>query len=396
MFNKDVCVIGGCGHVGLPLALAFADRGLKVAIHDLNETSVGIVNSGKLPFLEDGAEPVLQRVLGKTLEVGNNPKYISDCKFVVVVVGTPVDEHLNPKFNAISQFFQSIMPYLRDGQHVILRSTVFPGTTEKIRQLLEKNGKSIQLTFCPERIAEGKAMEELSSLPQIVSGLDQPSMDAAATLFKNLTKDVIFLEPLEAELTKLFTNSWRYIQFSIANQFYMLAHQHGIDFYKIYDAMRFNYPRTAGFPAPGLTAGPCLLKDTMQIAAFSNNNFFLGHAAMLVNEGMPNYIVQKLKDKQSLKDKTIGILGMAFKGNNDDIRDSLSYKLKKILEIESKEVLCTDVYIKRPEIVALDAVLEKSDIVILAAPHKEYKDLTFRPGQEIIDIWNYYGKGGMF
>ncbi|MFC1595695.1 nucleotide sugar dehydrogenase [Candidatus Margulisiibacteriota bacterium] len=396
MFDKDICIIGGCGHVGLPLALAFADKGLKVAVHDINEQAVNLVNAGKMPFLEDGAEDILKRVINKNFVVANNPKLISESKFVIVIIGTPVDEYLNPKFNAINKFFNNLLPFFKQGQHVVLRSTVYPGTTGKIKTLLEKNGIEVNLTFCPERIAEGKAMEELVALPQIVSGFNQESMDEIADIFRNLTKDIVFVDPIEAELTKLFTNSWRYIQFATANQFYMLAHQHGVDFYKIYDAMRFNYPRAKGFPSPGLTAGPCLLKDTMQIAAFSNNNFFLGHAAMLINEGIPNYIVQKLKEQYPLKDKRFGILGMAFKGNNDDIRDSLSYKIKKILEIEALDVLCTDVYVKGPEIKSVQTVIDESDIIILGAPHKEYKNLEFGKDKIIVDIWNYYGKGGMF
>ncbi|MFH1428347.1 MAG: nucleotide sugar dehydrogenase [Candidatus Margulisiibacteriota bacterium] len=396
MFKNDICVIGGCGHVGLPLALAFADKGVNVTVHDMNDSAVAMVNEGKMPFLEAGAEEILKRVINKTLKVANDPVYISESKFVIVVIGTPVDEHLNPKFNAINKFFQVLMPHFKDNQHIILRSTVFPGTTEKIRQLLDKNNKKVKLTFCPERIAEGKAMEELCALPQVVSGFDQKSIDEASELFKNLTNDIVPVTPIEAELTKLFTNSWRYIQFATANQFYILANQHGVDFYKIYNAMRYKYPRTEGFPGPGFSAGPCLLKDTMQIAAFSNNNFFLGHAAMLINEGLPNYIVQKLKEKNDLKGKKVGILGMAFKGNNDDIRDSLSYKLKKILEIEAEEVLCTDVYVKGENIKPLDEVLKQADILVLGAPHREYKTIECRDNQVMIDIWNYYGKGGLF
>ena len=221
-------------------------------------------------------------------------------------------------------------------------------------------------------------------------------MNEAKGLFSALTEDIIFLTPLEAELGKLFTNVWRYILFSISNQFFQIANRQGVDFYRIYDAITYKYPRAEGLPSAGFAAGPCLFKDTMQLAAYSNNNFFLGHAAMLINEGLPNYIVQTLKEKHPLQEKTVGILGMAFKANNDDGRESLSYKLKKILEIEAGSVLCSDVYAEREDFVSADRLVRESDIIILGAPHREYAGLTIDPGKTLIDIWNFYGKGGLF
>jgi len=395
MTKYDVCVVGGCGHVGLPLSIAFASKGLKVCIYDINQDVLEAVRSGNMPFLEQGANELLKDTMGKTLFATNDPKVISDAKFIIVVIGTPVDEHLNPEFTIMKNFFNNLLLYLRDGQHIILRSTVFPGTTQKIHQFLSNNGLKVNVTFCPERIAQGRAIQELSNLPQIVSGFKDEAINEACRLFRILTQDIIILKPIEAELAKLFTNTWRYIQFAIANQFYIIATGYGLDFYKIYHAMRYKYPRAKDFPPAGFTAGPCLFKDTMQLAAFNNNTFFLGHAAMLINEGLPNFIVQRLKDKYSLKDKTVGILGMAFKANSDDKRESLSYKLKKILEIEAKKVLCSDVYIHEEGFVSAHELIRNSDIVILGAPHKEYKDLVINH-KILVDVWNFYAKGGLF
>jgi UDP-N-acetyl-D-mannosaminuronic acid dehydrogenase len=237
----------------------------------------------------------------------------------------------------------------------------------------------------------------LRSLPQIVASFDEQALHEAKELFRILTDEIITMEPLEAELAKLFTNVWRYLQFAIANQFYQIATQNGVDFYKIYTAATQNYPRLRGFPKAGFTAGPCLFKDTMQLAAYSNNNFFLGHSAMLINEGLPNFIVQRLKEKYSLQDKVVGILGMAFKGDSDDMRESLSYKLKKIFEIEAKEVLCTDPFIKDKLFVGADEVLSKSDIIVVGAPHSAYRGIKIdHTSKIIVDIWNFFGKGGFF
>jgi UDP-N-acetyl-D-mannosaminuronic acid dehydrogenase len=219
---------------------------------------------------------------------------------VVVVIGTPVDEHLNPTFHSMRKFFSGLAAHLVDGQCIILRSTVYPGTTEKIRDLVAKAGKDVSVVFCPERVAEGKAMEELSSLPQIVSGYDERGVAMASELFGRIAKSIIRLEPLEAELTKIFANVWRYVQFATANQFFMIATDYGLDFYKIYDALTRDYPRMAGLPKSGFAAGPCLFKDTMQLAAATNNTFALGHAAMLINEGLPNFVVRHLKERHDL------------------------------------------------------------------------------------------------
>lgn len=393
----DVSIIGGCGHVGLPLGIAFAQSGKRVVLYDINQKAIDTISKGKMPFMEEGAEEILQNVLGKNLFLSTEKSVISDSHYVVIIIGTPIDEHLNPRFTLFKEFLSDILQYLNDEHHIILRSTIFPGTTEKIKSFLETNGKQTKVSFCPERIAEGKAIEELKSLPQIIASFDDASFSEAKELFLELTDDIINLEPKEAELAKLYTNVWRYIQFSISNQFYQIATQFDLDYYKIFDAVTYNYPRTKSLPSAGFAAGPCLFKDTMQLAAYSNNNFFLGHSAMLINEGLPNFIVQRLNDKHILKDKIVGILGMAFKGDIDDPRESLSYKLKKILEIESKKVLCTDPFVQDDRLTSLDEVINRSDILILAAPHSQYKQIKIDfSKKKVVDIWNFFGKGGSF
>ncbi|MBF0318262.1 MAG: nucleotide sugar dehydrogenase [Nitrospirae bacterium] len=392
----DVCVVGGLGHVGLPLGIMLAKAGKRVVLYDINTKAIDTVSKGKMPFLEAGAEEILNEVLNKNLFVSNDRAVITESHYVVIVIGTPVDEHLNPQFTIFKQFFDGLTGCLKDGQHIILRSTVFPGTTEKIKEYLDTTGKRIRVSFCPERIAEGKAIVELRTLPQIVASFDSASEEEAARLFGLLTDDIIYLTPIEAELAKLYTNVWRYIQFSISNQFYQITTQHNLDFYKIYNAITYKYPRTESFPSAGFAAGPCLFKDTMQLAAFSNNSFFLGHAAMLINEGLPNFIVSMLKDHHTLKDKTVGILGMAFKANNDDKRESLSYKLKKILAIESKQVLCSDVYINEPGFVTAEELINASDIIVLGTPHKEYAAMGIPKNKVMVDVWNFFGNGGLF
>jgi UDP-N-acetyl-D-mannosaminuronic acid dehydrogenase len=395
-FSFDVCIVGGCGHVGLPLAITFAQSGMRVAVHDTNDAAVEQVRSGRMPFREEGAEPLLREVVGDRLHVANEPSLVGAARVVVVVIGTPVDEHLNPTFHTMRRLLLELAPHLVDGQCIVLRSTVFPGTTEKIRDLLVANGRRLHVAFCPERVAEGKAIREIRELPQIVAGCDDVAQRTATDLFTGIAASIIPMSPLEAELTKIFANVWRYIQFATANQFFMIASNYGLDFYRIYEALTRDYPRMAGLPAAGFAAGPCLFKDTMQLAAADNNTFSLGHAAMLINEGLPNFLVRHLKERHDLARLRVGILGMAFKANCDDPRESLSYKLRKVLEYEAATVLCTDVYIDDPTFRSLDEVLRQADLFIVGAPHREYRDLQFPAGKPVVDIWNSYGKGAFF
>ena len=337
---------------------------------------------------------MLKKVLkDKTLSLSLKPDVIKDSKIVIIIVGTPVDEHLNPTFSNIKRMIDELVPYINNEQLIVLRSTVYPGISSKIKDWFLEHNLTPDIAFCPERILEGKAMEELYTLPQIISSFTDKGLERARELFSLLTKDIIVLEPMEAEVTKLFTNVWRYIKFSVSNQFYMIANDYGLDFYKIYNAMTFNYPRTKDFPKAGFAAGPCLFKDSMQLGAFNNGNFYLGHTAMLINEGLPNYIVKSLSLKHNLKELTVGILGMAFKSESDDIRESLSYKLKKILSISAKKVLCSDPYVKDNDLISLEEIVEKSDILIIGAPHKIYKDI--KTDKKIVDVWNLLGNGGI-
>ncbi|WP_406694872.1 nucleotide sugar dehydrogenase [Singulisphaera sp. Ch08] len=392
-FRYDVCVVGGCGHVGLPLALSFAREGLSVSVYDIDEEAIATVRAGRMPFMEAGAGAILRDVIGRSLEVANDPGMVAASRHIIVIIGTPVDEHLNPTFHAMRRFFVSLLPHLKDGQCLILRSTVFPGATAKVRELVEASGRDVRVAFCPERVAEGHAIEEFATLPQIVAGCDDEAFAMAAELFGRISRSIVRLEPVEAELSKIFTNAWRYIQFATANQFFMMATDFGVDFYRIFEAMTRDYPRMAGLPRGGFAAGPCLLKDTMQLAAAYENHFALGHAAMLVNEGLPNFIVRHLKGKYPLGTMSVGILGMAFKADSDDPRESLSYKLRKILEYEAREVLCTDPHIEAPSFLPLDEVLSRADLLIIGAPHREYRALGPTVAKPVIDIWNLFGKG---
>lgn len=391
-FARDVAVMGGCGRVGLPLAIAMAQAGLSTTSFDINPAAVAGVSAGEMPFGEPDSDWRLREVLASGMfAASTDPCVLADAEHIIVVVGTPVDEHLNPDPMVVRDAIRSVATHLRDGQLLVLRSTVFPGVTRLVEDFVQSTGLDIDVSFCPERIAEGKAFVELHTLPQLVSARHERAMARACDLFRHISGEMIELVPEEAELAKLFTNTWRYIRFAAANQLYMIANDYGLDFERIRHAVRHNYPRAADIPGAGLAAGPCLLKDTMQLAAFHENNFTLGHASMMVNEGLPLYIVGRLEKQHDLSTLTIGLLGMTFKADSDDIRSSLSYKLRRILRFKAREVLCHDPYVNDPTFVELNEVEARADVLVIGAPHAIYRD--FATDKQVVDIWNLRGSG---
>jgi len=393
----DICVVGGAGHVGLPLSIVFASKGQRVLIYDQNAQTMDVIRSGRMPFREEAADELLREVLAKDLiQFTDRPDQIRGAKAVIITIGTPVDEFLTPSLKVITKCFDDLLPFLSDNQLIVIRSTVYPGVTESMAKYVRSKGKHPHLAFCPERIVEGHAIEELQSLPQIVSGVTSEAEDRAARLFGLIAPEVVRLSPIEAELVKVFSNAYRYIQFAVTNQFFMIASAANVDYYRILDGMKRDYPRSKDFPHAGFTAGPCLFKDTMQLASFYRNQFGLGFQAMLVNEGMPQFIVDRLSAAYSLEDMTIGLLGMAFKAESDDSRFSLSYKLKKILAIRAKEVLTTDPYVETdPTLLPVAEVVRRSDMLILCAPHNVYRKLKL-DGKVVVDIWNFWQMGSVF
>jgi len=324
--------------------------------------------------------------MGITTDAGE----VAYAKDVVITIGTPVDEFQNPELGVMRQMIDQLIPHIDNDQLIVLRSTVYPGTTDWMaRYMKDTYNRTPLLSFCPERVVQGKAIEEVQSLPQIISGTSPEAAQAAGNLFKIIVSELVYLEPMEAEFAKLYNNAWRYIQFAVANQFYMMTEAAGVDYYRVLKGMKHNYARALGIPGAGFAAGPCLYKDTMQLSAFSNNTFSIGHSAMLVNEGMVNWVVDQIAREHDLENLKVGLLGMAFKANIDDIRSSLSYKLKKLLQFRAGKVYTTDNHVTvDPDLIPLDAVIEKSDLLILCVPHSEYKNLDTK-GKPLVDIWGY-------
>lgn len=387
--------MGGCGHVGLPLGIVLAECGFDVTLVDVAVDKVEAVNCGQMPFLEDDAPARLSKALAiGRLRATVDQTTVRAATAVIVIIGTPVDEYLNPRIHDITRVMGQLMPYLRAEQTIILRSTVFPGTSERIRDFLHSNGIGASVGFAPERIAQGRALHELRSLPQIISAFDPRGIQVQRDIFGAVAHGkIIELQPVEAELAKLFSNAYRYINFAISNQFFAIAEEAGADFTAIHHAVTHEYPRMGAFARAGFAAGPCLFKDTMQLAAFSHTTFLLGHAAMLINEGTPAVTVDMLEARlrREVRGSAVGILGMTFKKDNDDTRASLAFKLRKLLEAKGADVICHDPFLDPKafpglRLSPLDEVRRRPAIII-GAPHSAYQELRFSADQIVVDIW---------
>lgn len=385
----DVCVVGGAGHIGVPLSLVLAESGRKTLILDVNEAALQTMAAGELPFFEQGGKALLQKVLANNaLAFSSDPKDVGNAPVVVITIGTPIDEFHNPNLSRLTVCLDGLMPHLRDDQTIILRSTVAPGTTAYIDNYLRRHGKKTRLAFCPERVVQGKGIEEIRGLPQLISGTSAEATAEAKKLFESIASEVVEMTPLEAEFAKLICNAFRYVQFAATNQLYMMVESAGLNYSDLLAKMKRGYARMESIPGPGFAAGPCLMKDTMQLFAFQKQNFILGQVAMTINEGLPNFIVERLAAQFDLPKTRIGILGMAFKAESDDIRESLSYKLGKLLRFHGAQVFYSDEYAKDPTFVDKETLVRECDVIIVGVPHHAYRSLQVPAAKHVVDLWS--------
>jgi UDP-N-acetyl-D-mannosaminuronic acid dehydrogenase len=396
----QVTVIGAGGHVGLPFSLVVAAAGHNVYGVDINEKVVETLNKGIVPYIEHGAE----ELLAKHLKQGNiafTTQFFSIkvSDVIAVMLGTPVDAENNPRLDDLFNFIDNaLLPRIQRGQLIILRSTISPGTTEVVKERIEEatgwiEGKDFYLVFCPERVLQTKGIEETSKLPALVGAFSDESYKKAAEFLATFIDNSLFqLTPREAEIAKLMTNMWRYVSFAFANEMYMIGDKHGVDIHEVIKASNYGYERMA-VPMPGPNVGgPCLFKDgrfLLDSVPFAD----LIQVSFLVNEGMPDYIYHSIT-KLTPKLKNVLILGATFKANCDDTRNSLSFKMKKVLKKHGVEVDMLDPFIKNLQ--PSDSTFETYDAVIVMTPHDMFKDYygphMFRKDCIVADVWKMWDK----
>ena len=407
MFNYDIAVIG-IGRVGLPLGLSLAKTGFKVIGIDINEEVIEKVNNKIMPFDEAGYDELIKIV---DFPAASDVREVNAAESIIITVGTPLLSHIETDLSQIKRVLESMLPFVRKGHNIILRSTVAPKTTEYVRKYMEQKtgfivGQDIFLTFCPERIAEGKALKELHELPQIIGSEDSISAEKAENIFSKLTKDIFHTTYVSAELVKLFNNISRYIHFAVSNQFSIIADNFGQNIYDIIEMSNYKYPRGI-IAKPGFTAGTCLRKDFGMInETIPYTDLLL--SAWKINEFMPKFMVDNLLKRADIYNKNIAVLGYSFKNDTDDTRDSLVPKLLRYLEREIPlGIKVHDPYL--PELIdgiyinySLDDAIEKADIVYIATNHKQFKEqkeyIINRISAEcwLVDLWNVFGAGKTF
>ena len=386
--GDHISIIGGAGHIGLPLALAFSQKNFKIHLIDNNKKNLDLIQKNKMPFLEIGAEKILDRSLKKKLFFfENNLDLLLKSKFIIICVGTPINNNLKPNLDNFYKLIKKIKQKIDKDQILIIRSSVYPGTIKKIQQILKNKNNNI--VYCPERIVQSKSLIELPKLPQIIATDNKNKIEENKKLFRKITSKIIETNILEAELIKLYSNANRYINFAIANQLFSICHKHNLNFKRIRNIMQDGYKRNLNLANAGFTSGPCLLKDTMQLNSFCNNLFELGTAAMKINENIPNLIIDKIKKIRNYKKKSIGLLGLTFKGETDDIRDSLSIKLLNKLKKLKLKINQSDEYYKIDSNISKNQLIKSSEIIIIGAPHLAYKKLKISKDKYLIDIWNF-------
>lgn len=401
--SYDVAIIG-CGRVGLPLALAFADRGLRVIGIDSDATRLDAVRSGRMPFEEPGAEEILRRV---DIVWSDRAADAAQADAIVLTLGTPSFSHIEIDMRDIRSVLDDLLPVLRPGHLVVLRSTIAPGTTEFVAGYLRKHrdleiGTDVFVAHVPERIAAGRFFEEISSLPCVVGGVGEASGEAAGRLFEGLGAPVVQTSPVEAELAKIWTNILRYTMFALPNRLMMECEQYGANVFEVIELINRDYPR-GGMPRPGFTAGTCLRKDfTFSEERSPAPGMLL--AVSRVHESVPLFIVDGLKRRlDTLNGRKVAVLGLAFKADTDDERDSLSHKLIRLLERELADVAVHDPHVSTPTQSFEDAILD-ADAVVIATNHSEFRGRdvlaaiadSARGDAVLADPWDCFGTQQVF
>ncbi len=380
-----ISIIGGGGRVGLPLAITLANFGHTVTIIDKNEERVQKINDRIMPFREKDADLILSNLQFNALRAVTNIDAILGSEICILIVGTPVNTNGTPSAGELVDLASELIEFLPATKLLMLRSTVYPGITDQISELFSKKGLKTLVSYCPERIAEGVALDEIKNLPQVIGATTDEAYELSKEVFSGISPKFIRTTTEEAEISKLFTNTYRYFKFAIANEFFKLCIEKKINWENVWYSIKEDYPRAIDLPKPGFAAGPCLVKDTQQLNYYNGGKLSLAGLALEINEGLPDFIVSILCNNFRLDKMVVGILGMTFKSNVDDFRSSLSFRLKMVLEKVAKEVVCSDELIQKDYFINSKELIARSDIIIIASAHQAYSELLI--DKPLVDIW---------
>ena len=415
----DVGIVG-LGYVGLTLATVFAEVGLRVVGVEKRPEVVRQTREGKPHFIETGLADALGRVVRaqRLLAVERFPEG-SSCGVYVITVGTPLDQDGVARVDMIEAASRQVAAHMRPGALVILRSTVKIGTTRHIvAPILAASGKPFDIAMCPERTLEGRALQELRELPQIVGADSQEVRDRAAAIFRTLTRSLVQVSSLEAaEIVKLVDNTFRDVQFAFANEVARLCETYAVSAHEVITSGKLGYVRT-NVASPGLVGGPCLEKDPhilMQSAKARGIDLEITRSSRMVNERQPketvDFIVAESRRRGFKNGAKLALMGMAFKGRpaTDDLRGSMAVRVLNALMASplTYDIHLFDPVISADELAAqfpattacasLEDSVKQADVVVIANNHAELArhrpaDLAemMNPNGFIYDYWNNF------
>jgi len=406
-FRYDVAVVG-LGRIGLPLALSFANRGLSVLGVDIDRERLEAVAGGRMPFREPGCEELL-RAVGAADRLALSERVVDAtlARDIVITLGTPTFSHIEIDIGQIRTALDDMMSSLQPGHLLVLRSTVAPGTTEFVAGYVHKRrglaiDEELFVAHVPERIAAGRFLEEIDTLPCIVGGVGPASAQRAAALFSTFRGRIVETTPVQAELAKIWTNILRYAQFALPNLLMMDCERYGANVFEVIELINREYPR-GGMAMPGLTAGTCLRKDFAFSEERSPSPGML-LAVSRVHESVPLFLVEGIKRRiGDLAGRKIAVLGLAFKADTDDERDSLSHKLIRFLERELADVAVCDPVVPTPT-ATLGEACSGAAAVVIATNHSCFRTRAAlhelasaaAPDCLLVDPWNCFGQGAVF
>lgn len=391
---NNICVIG-LGYVGLTLAVTFAEKGYRVYGIEKNEEILNQLKQGKPHFHEVGLKELIDKYGGDNFLLLDAIPEKEEIDCFIISVSTPIDKTTQkPDMKYIIRAVQEIVPHLRSKQLIILRSTIPVGTTRNVvLPMLKEKCSDFYLSFCPERTAEGKALSELKTLPQVVGGLDKESTDLSAELFSEISSSIVKTSSLEAaEIVKLVNNSYRDMVFAYANQIALICKGLNLNAKEVIEASNFEYPRS-NVQLPGVVGGFCLEKDPHILINSALTECSLIKAAKQINESIPYHILDKIKEHLKEKNKPIAdakifISGFAFKGcpETDDIRSSQAIKLLSLLQVEAinkmygHDFIVSENLLKKigVESCSLESGFENADVVIFMNNHKKYSEVKIK------------------
>lgn len=388
---KKIAIIGGCGRIGLPLGLILASKKNITTLFDLDKTAIQQIRNYQIPFSETGLQKLLSDIEPSCLKISDSPQCLSDQDFVIFCTPSSTAPQASENVSAVLAVVSEYIGFLSAGTTLLIRSTLYAGEFELIRDSLKRKFNFSKIAYCPERISQGNSLQELTTLPQLLAATDDETLKSTEQLFLTVTQNVLVLTPQEAVMAKLITNSWRYLEFAVANYFYMMCSEQNLDFNRIRDSIQLNYPRARAFPKAGLTAGPCLERDNRFLFSQQQNAAFdLNFAADAIHNQMPGFLVLEVEKKLgSVASKKVGLLGLSFKPNSDDLRNSLTLKVKEILEAKGAEVIVHDP--SEDSSVSLVEMNAVCDAFILCVPHDVYRNSQpqLKPFVDSWGFWNH-------